>query len=308
MVASLKAEIGAQVLYLPTYRRIERELANIIEGIELPEQRRPGLRPRNAPKGNEFIELVEFGMEDVNTAIQDAIASVERQYRQKLTTLTFQNLGDVIDARHSGMDYSELATISEERVDSIVRRIPANILNYEQKGHLRQVINAARMEGPQDDSSRIICSYFINLLHFQANVEELERPITRFCELCSEYIKDKRFIYDRDQFSFRIEPLEWHRFTSSNERNGIKASELSSGEKQVVSLFSHMYLSGMTKYFVLVDEPELSLSVPWQRRFLVDIRNGGYCQGMVAVTHSPFIFDNELREYAHSMGELTRYN
>ena len=55
---------------------------------------------------------------------------------------------------------------------------------------------------------------------------------------------------------------------------------------------------------VLIDEPELSLSVPWQRRFLRDIRNGDFCAGLIAVTHSPFIYDNELREYAHSLGEF----
>lgn len=304
LVASLREEINAQVLYLPTYRRIERELGNIFEGIEMPEHRKPGHRMRNIPKAPQFIELVEFGMEDVNSAIKEAIAAVERQYRQKLTTLTFQNLGDIIDARHSSIDYREIASVSPDVVDSIVGRIPENILNYEQKTHLRRVINSARQTVPEDEGSRIICSYFINLLHFQKNVEELERPITTFCELCSDYIRDKRFVYDRAQFAFRIEPVDSSQLHESKAGDGVKLGDLSSGEKQVVSLFSHLYLSGMTKYFVIVDEPELSLSVPWQRRFLVDIRNGGYCQGLIAVTHSPFIYDNELQPYAHSMSEL----
>jgi predicted ATPase len=81
---------------------------------------------------------------------------------------------------------------------------------------------------------------------------------------------------------------------------------LSSGEKQIVSLFSHLYLSGQNKYFVLIDEPELSLSVPWQKRFLVDVCSGSFCAGLIAVTHSPFIYDNELKKYAHSLGEFAR--
>ena len=63
----------------------------------------------------------------------------------------------------------------------------------------------------------------------------------------------------------------------------INQNDLSSGEKQIVSLFSHLYLSGKERYFVLIDEPELSLSVPWQRRFLEDIRGGHFCAGLVAV-------------------------
>jgi len=85
----------------------------------------------------------------------------------------------------------------------------------------------------------------------------------------------------------------------------IRLSDLSSGEKQIVSLFSHLYLSGQSRYFVLIDEPELSLSVPWQKRFLIDIKNGDFCSGLIAVTHSPFIYANELKAYAHSLGEFT---
>jgi predicted ATPase len=57
--------------------------------------------------------------------------------------------------------------------------------------------------------------------------------------------------------------------------------------------------------FVIIDEPELSLSVPWQRRFLPDILATGQCKGLIAVTHSPFIFDNELETYVKSIMEFT---
>ncbi len=80
---------------------------------------------------------------------------------------------------------------------------------------------------------------------------------------------------------------------------------LSSGEKQIVSLFSHIYLSEITGYFVIIDEPELSLSVPWQKRFLPDIIENSRCNGLVAVTHSPFIFQNNvLDNYTHNLEEF----
>ncbi len=65
---------------------------------------------------------------------------------------------------------------------------------------------------------------------------------------------------------------------------------LSSGEKQIVSLFYHLYLSGEKKYIILIDEPELSLSVQWQKRLLPDILASQRCEFLAAVTHSPFIF------------------
>ena len=100
-------------------------------------------------------------------------------------------------------------------------------------------------------------------------------------------------------FSFSIWPKQY-----ISVKNKIELDQLSSGEKQIVSLFSHLYLSEENQYFVMIDEPELSLSVPWQRQFLVDIKKGVFCSGLIAVTHSPFIYDNDLDKYAHGLGEF----
>ena len=68
-------------------------------------------------------------------------------------------------------------------------------------------------------------------------------------------------------------------------------------------LFKMLVLS-QKNYFIIIDEPELSLSVPWQERFLNDILNLGKCSGLLAVTHSPFIFQNNLRYITHSLEEF----
>lgn len=80
---------------------------------------------------------------------------------------------------------------------------------------------------------------------------------------------------------------------------------LSSGEKQIVSVFARLYLSGEKQFVVLIDEPELSLSMDWQKRFLPDILSAPSCAQLIAITHSPFVFDNELDAYA---GPLRIYN
>jgi predicted ATPase len=93
-------------------------------------------------------------------------------------------------------------------------------------------------------------------------------------------------VYDELTFSVKI---------LDQSGSDIDLSVLSSGEKQVVAIFAHLYLEGAQDLVVVIDEPELSLSVPWQKRFLVDIKNSGRCGCLVAVTHSPFIYDNELK-------------
>nr|WP_228297617.1 AAA family ATPase [Raoultella ornithinolytica] len=77
--------------------------------------------------------------------------------------------------------------------------------------------------------------------------------------------------------------------------NPIGLEDLSSGEKQIISLMAHIYLDDTKKKIILIDEPELSLSIEWQEHVLVDIVNSPSVVQMLAITHSPFVFNNELK-------------
>jgi hypothetical protein len=292
----------SQVLYLPTYRRIERELSSIFEGVDTADFRRHRHRLHQNDSGDAYIELVEFGMTDVQQAVDNTLGRLKEFSRESLNNLTLSYLGDVVDQEYQNVGMKEIADVSEDTVRSVLDRIHESILTMTHKEHIFSVINSARSADAPTEHAKIICHYFLKLLGFQQSLQENERQISEFCELCSDYIVDKRFVYDSQTFSFSIVPK--HELQVDRV---ITLSDLSSGEKQIVSLFSHLYLSGQQNFFVLIDEPELSLSVPWQRRFLMDIRAGQFCKGLVAVTHSPFIYDNELRAYTHSIGEFVSF-
>jgi predicted ATP-dependent endonuclease of OLD family len=68
----------------------------------------------------------------------------------------------------------------------------------------------------------------------------------------------------------------------------------------MISLFAKMFLYPRRK-IVLIDEPELSLSIDWQRDILVDVLSAPLCSQLIAITHSPFVFDNELEPFARGL-------
>lgn len=296
---AVKNAVNSQVLYLPTYRRIERELSSIFEGVDQDDLKKGKRRPNVQETSDSYVELVEFGMKDVAKAVDANLSGLRDFARENLTSLAYRNLGDVVDREYENVTMEKIASVSEATIRSVLDRVPESILTALHKEHLLTGINKARTTSLPDEHSKIICNYFLNLLDFQNLLQEREKAISAFCEICSQYILDKKFVYDRAQFGFFIIPTD-----DRQKQQTIPLSDLSSGEKQIVSLFSHLYLSGKNRFFVLIDEPELSLSVSWQRRFLIDIKNGGFCAGLIAVTHSPFIYDNELRKYAHSLGEF----
>lgn len=297
------------------------------------------VQPHECDEG--FIELVEFGMKDVQNAVDRELAKLKEFARENLNSLTLRYLGDVVNQEYQNVGMKEIAEVSESSIHSVLDSVDESILTKSQKNNLFQVISLSRYSKPQDDYSKILSHYFLKLLKFQELMQMREGPISAFCALCSEYAVDKQFVYNRADFSFSIIPKDvdrWIRLEAiknqfenrmdeihkcgmdpssdplnpfnisqtrpNKQEETIKLSDLSSGEKQIVSLFSHLYLSGQQSYFVIIDEPELSLSVPWQRRFLIDIHKGGFCAGLIAATHSPFIYENELHRYAHSLGEF----
>jgi ABC-type cobalamin/Fe3+-siderophores transport system ATPase subunit len=295
---SIRTRLNAQVLYLPTYRRIERELASILEGVDVDELRRRPINRSNPEDAKSYLELVEFGMADVAKAIKDTTGRLRDFQLKGLTELTLKYFDDIVSEAYKTADTQALIDASDQAIRSVLERMDENIVPKSRRGEWENAIIRARRSKELTQHDLIIRHYFLKLLNFQEDLQENERNMQRFCSLCNEYIFNKTFFYDSTSFSFRIVP--------SPELGGdrVELSDLSSGEKQIVSLFSHLYLSGAERFFVLIDEPELSLSVPWQRRFLPDVRNGHFCAGLIAVTHSPFIYSNELEPYAHSIGEF----
>src|SRR5690606_22657841 len=66
----------AKILYLPTYRRIEQELQSIFPGLEedIVKYQRKNRLPYK--QDSHYVELVEFGMEDVVNVIEQKVTSV----------------------------------------------------------------------------------------------------------------------------------------------------------------------------------------------------------------------------------------
>lgn len=298
----LRSAFADKIVYLPTYRRIEEEFHLVVRDRRIEEAfdaRRPPVRHE---RQTEAIELIEFGMHDVSLAIERTAVSLKEFARQRLETLTLGYLGEILDRRYQKVDFSAVAAADEGAIGRVLDRIDPRILSPEQKHHVRKTVTAIRerKRGPaSNEHDKMICHYFLKLLAFQKELEEREGRIKAFAEVCNTYFdsQQKRITYDSTAFGIRIEDV--------SVGAELNLQDLSSGEKQIVSLFGHLYLSWGSTFFLIIDEPELSLSVPWQRTFLRDLSGAERCAGFAAATHSPFIYDNELSAYARGLGELT---
>lgn len=99
--------------------------------------------------------------------------------------------------------------------------------------------------------------------------------------------------------------LNFKRIAVSNEKGlmvlrddgtELDASKLSSGEQQIIVLYYELIFGVKDKLMLLIDEPEISLHVAWQRELLndfhkiIDLKNGHL--NILIATHAPQVIDN----------------
>lgn len=129
----------------------------------------------------------------------------------------------------------------------------------------------------------------LNYLQKAANAAIDKASVEAYVNKCNEYLVNSRFEKTGDNY-----------FSIINKFSGetIEDHQLSTGEQQIIYIFSRLFLAKSKDLFLLFDEPELSLSLTWQRRILKDIADSGRCSFLLVITHSPFTFDNDLVTYA----------
>ena len=289
----------SQVLYMPTYRRIEQDLRELFPNFDEETRRRLSRSiARHRHNDRSYVELVQFGMEDVQAMVTSRIDRLKEQVRVELNELAGSYLRDVIRGDAEKYERTDIEELDDDEVDRILARVEEGTLRAQDKNRLRKAIRAIRTGGGSEESSqeRYLAHFFTKVVDMHRSQQQRESQLRHFVSVCNEYLEGKCIEYNDSEYSMRI---------LGDGDFEIEMGQLSSGEKQVLSLFSHVYLSDAGSFYVVIDEPELSLSVDWQKRLLPDLVNSGRCDFLAAVTHSPFIYDNSLEDYATDLRSCT---
>ena len=256
-----------EVLYFPTFRRVEEDLHNLgyDEDSLLDED-----------------TVIHFGMDDVSKKFKSIEYEIDQLLKEGFSKITSEIMSQLVNG-FEGNDNSCLDKIDENGIDIILARV-GNELPKVDKDNIRNIVMNKKITNPYS-------LYFLKkLIEIYEKQKELDNSIKIFKDVCNNYLIGKEVFYDESEIKIFIK--------SNLTDKEILLRHLSSGEKQIVSMFSKIYFSKNERFMVLFDEPELSLSMTWQKRLLPDVLKSKKCDFLLAVTHSPFIFENKLDEYA----------
>ncbi len=148
-------------------------------------------------------------------------------------------------------------------------------------------------ETSQLESNPLLAYFLMKLGPVIERTKATEERLQRFVTACNSYLLqgdgEKGFTYEPQTMRVSV-------YNSYTQRT-VGMGQLSSGEKQIISMLAKLYLYEGSKV-ILIDEPELSLSIEWQRRIIPDIMESGVVSQVLAITHSPFIFENDYDPFA----------
>ena len=302
---------GTEIVYLPTYRRIE---------LSLPEAENRKARKQTSVQEKLGISRhslypgeINFGLADISERLvalnQEMLIESNQGYRE----VSARIIDDLINGNFDQDNINAEKKPSEEDLKLFLSRIQEGqrIGRFEDT----QIPNLERIYTGENisPSSERFLNYFLGKLNtVMSKTRNIERTVEDFVKSCNNYLSSQDQSTELAQKRSRNTQSEDDKILSLNRKDlkvsvtseksnrRIPLSSLSSGEKQMISLFARLHLYSGNK-IILIDEPELSLSIDWQRKIMVDILSSSTCTQAIAITHSPFIFDNDLEPFATSL-------
>lgn len=276
----IKNKLKEEILYFPTYRRIEEELDNFIELSKEEKERF---------KSKIDSSTINFGMEDVEIIIKDLTDKLKEDAINHYSIMNGEILDDLLSNK------VELSRKDKNKIDMDKIKIVVGRIGKDRIKQLDKLMSFIEKDSNVEnvENKKFLEYYLFKLISIYEGQKLIDEKIKKYKDVCNKYLVNKEIVYD--------EVIAEVKIVDSENGEELNFNELSSGEKQILSIFARLYLNTSKPVIFIIDEPELSLSILWQKRLLKDIYDSGSIALLIATTHSPFIFQNDFRTYAKEL-------
>jgi len=225
---------------------------------------------------DEIVKKIETNAEFLKNMVISEFSNVATEYVKEM--LQSKSLSGYIRT---------IKNVEDTTISRMIERLENTRFSKNETENIKNIVLKIKQDsspgGPEN--KKVYTALFISkMLEMEEKIAPVENQFRRFSTLCNAYLSRKKIVFNPKDYTLKI---------FLPDEKPIDFNLLSSGEKQIITLFSYLVFSeNKNKKIVLIDEPELSLSVLWQERLLVDL--SGLADSLIAATHSPFIFSDPL--------------
>lgn len=257
----------------------------------------------------------------------DLLLSRYRRIREKTDNLELELIRKLFMSSFSYVSEEQILGVWEEKSDTSTQHQQISLKEIEAKlttliklndteqrdlhGYIEKIERLTSSHSKREPSNSINLEYLVNIYQIE-RINAIETIIGRHIRQQSAiwepittitHMVNKFFVESKK----RIEIDAVGAFVVHQEIKGkelkINIDELSSGEKQLIIMFSHLILSSKDqKRIFIIDEPELSLHITWQEMLLTEMASVLDNTQFILATHSPDI----IGVYAYKTIDLNR--
>lgn len=222
---------------------------------------------------NIYSEKKNFSdmINEIENSNEEKILEIQKSYLNIMTNLKLINEGEIEKYNNFFSSYIKKYEQITVEHDGKGKSFPINlVLQYSEISKIRKVVELAQQ--------------------MEKDKKQAEKPLELFCSTLNSFLSRPG---DIDSKNIIIETIGQPGvyFKIPNNQNKLSVQKLSSGEKQLIIFFANLIfgVNDRKNGIFIVDEPELSLHLTWQKLFIEQTLKINNNIQLIFATHSPEI-------------------
>lgn len=321
---ALKTAFGGRPVYLPAYRAILEKVkaTNQYDGSrageydyikrkelnEISKENPSFVRHRDEQRSNmvafktmqcrdwfgPFVPIIRYpGLAEV----VDSISEEYNEAQMSSSAAQSQMLNSIFIGVFNSIT-SKDETPSDQDVEPLLERVKSALDDTQNNAslhsttaaqHLAYAVRQAKFADDQDNNAtkRVLKLYADMLERLKNENQQAFRKLRSFEGAVNKFLDGKRLEVS-PKYARHHNRWREYAYLRTSKDNVYPLTILSSGERQILTmLFSASRMSTASTGIFLIDEPELSLHIDWQRIILSNLEQQAANRQIIACTHSP---------------------
>ncbi|MDD2032121.1 AAA family ATPase [Pseudomonas sp. 39167] len=321
----IKRAFGGRPVYLPAYRSIlekvkstssqyeagrssDHEAIKRKELLEITKENPSFVRHRDEQRANmvafktlqcrdwfgPFVPIIRYpGLADVVDSISEEFNEAQMsssQAQSQMLNSIFIGVFNSITSKDETPGDGEVEPLLE-RVKTALddTQTNASLHSITASQQLAHAVRQAKFAGDQDNDAtkRVLKLYADMLERLKDENQRVFKKLRSFESAVNKFL-DGKLLEISPHFARNHNRWREYAFVRTNNNSIYPLATLSSGERQILTmLFTASRMSTASTGIFLIDEPELSLHIDWQRIILANLEQQAANRQIIACTHSP---------------------
>jgi predicted ATPase len=223
------------------------------------------------------IEVNSISINEIEKSIIRQFRIGQRITSEKVKNAFFNTISNAVDIETENRNYN-LPNDFDQRI-AAKKEILISLVEQLDKSSLQLKLSNFLKKNAKMQDSKIFRALLVNILE-KVEEENIElKAINQLIEIFNNHLyRYKKLVVTEENAFIQLDEMSKH-----------SLEKLSSGERHLLTFLTLFLIIGRTRSFFIIDEPEISLNMKWQRELMPLLSELCPQAQIIVATHSPSI-------------------